>query len=250
VTAVLVVVVVVSTGIRSPNQRTISPITNEQGATAWVEVHAGTHALGVEMTVSFPNNRRMLSGYVEVDGKQHPVSFYPNDGTDNDVQPNPLPLAAGVSVTSSATLSPDCSTSAKPPVLVLRSHLDNGNISEDRFRSSNPREFAADVKDWCAIGGQATVSRADGPGDGVGDVRAKLLIVNLVTKPATVTSGAYDVGPSHWTAATVTIPPGANGTLVITATDSSCSAQENPWNAGHLKSNGQPLKVTNGTEWC
>jgi hypothetical protein len=202
------------------------------------------------MTVTFPDSRKMLSGFFEEADKQYPVSFYPGDGTDNDVQPNPLPLAAGVSVTSAATFSPDCSISAQPPDLVLRSQLDDGRISEDRFRSSNAKEFAEQVKDWCSIGVQATVSSASGPGDGIGDVRVKLLIVNPGTKPVTVTSDAFDSGPARWNAATITVSPGGKEIMVITATDSACGAQETPWSAGFLKSDGQPLTVTNGTEWC
>lgn len=152
----------------------------------------------------------------------------------------------------SATLSPDCSTTARPPELVVTSRLSNGNTRDDTFATSNPGKFASSFKDWCSTGVQATVSHSSGaaPDDPVGGVRVKLTIINPGTKPVTVTSDAYDSGQAHWNPAKVTVPPSAKRTLVITAIHSSCGARETPWRAGLLKSNGHSITVTNGTEWC
>jgi hypothetical protein len=250
--AALIGVVVVGAVLESPGRESLPSTRTKLGPSAPLFVHAGPYGFGIEMTVKFPDNRQLLSGIFQADGKTYPVFFY-NDKTDDGPQPHPFPLAAGESVIASATLTPDCSRKAQPPDLVVTSRLSNGTTREDTFGgASNSGKFASEFKAWCSLGVQASVSHAHGAaaGDPVQAVRVKLTIVNPGTKPVTVTSAAFDKGRAHWNPASVTVPPRGTRTLVITATHTSCGTQETPWNAGLLKSNGRAIKVNDGTQWC
>lgn len=241
--------VALGASVSPAGQRFLGPTAPGQADSAQLTATPGPWGFSVEMTVSFPDDRSLLSGVFQLDGRQYPVSFYPNDGTDNEVQPDPLPLAAGVTVSSSAKLAPHCPPqSAQPPVLVLTSRLGDGTVREDRFSTANPRRYAAAVQGWCSRGAQVTLSRASGGRSG--DVRVVLRIVNPGPKRVTVTSGAYNVAGAHWSPAAVTVPPGRVGTLVINAAHSSCGALETPWKAGLLKSNGIPVRLFDGDQWC
>jgi hypothetical protein len=252
-TAALIGVVAVAAGLASPDPdaETVAPTKTRSAPGVPLFAHAGPYGFLVEMTLSFPDNRQLLSGVYETGGKTFPVSFY-NDSTDDGPEPHPFPLAAGVPVTSSVHLTPDCAGPARPPELVVTSRLTDGSTREDTFSAAAAKTFAKEQKKWCATGVQASVSRSHGaaPGDPAGNVRVTLTIVNPGTKPVTVTSDAYDIGRAHWNPATVTVPPASERELVITATHSSCGARETPWRAGHLKSNRRPISVTNGSEWC
>ena len=250
--AALIGVVVVGAVLESPGRESLPSTRTKLEPSAPLFVHAGPYGFEIEMTVKFPDNRQLLPGAFQADGKTYPVFFY-NDKTDDGPQPKPFPLAAGELVVASATLTPDCSTKAQPPDLVVTSRLSNGMTREDTFAvGSNSGKFASEFKAWCAFGVQASVSRSRGaaPGDPVGNVRVALTIVNPGTKPVTVTSAALDRGAAHWNLAAVIVPPGAKRTLVITATHTTCGTQDTPWNAGLLRANGRAIKVSNGTEWC
>jgi hypothetical protein len=247
----LIAVVVLGAVLASPQHETLNSTRTERGQGLPLFVEPGPYGFYIEMTVRFPDNRQLLSGVFQTDGKTYPVFFY-NDSTDDGHPPHPFPLAAGVSVIGSATLTPDCSTKARPPELVVTSRLSNGNTREDTFAASNTEKFASSFKDWCSLGVQASVSSSSGAahGDPVQGVRVTLTIVNPGTTPVTVTSAAFDRGRAHWNPAAVIVPPGAKRTLVITASHTSCGTPDTPWSAGLLRGNGRAIKVTNGTEWC
>jgi hypothetical protein len=247
----LVAVVVTGAVLASPQREALTSTRTERGPSLPLFLHPGPYGFYIEMTLRFPDNRQLLSGAFQADGKTYPVFFY-NDSTDDGHPPHPFPLAAGVSVIGSATLTPDCSTKARPPKLVVTSRLSNGSTREDTFDTSNSGKFASSFKDWCALTVQASVSSSSGAahGDPLQVVRVTLTIVNPGTKPVTVTSAAFDRGRAHWNPAAVIVPPGAKRTLVITANHTSCGRQETPWSAGLLRGNGRAIKVTNGTEWC
>jgi hypothetical protein len=194
-----------------------------------------------EMTVDFPDNRQLQSGAFTLSGKTYPVSFYPNDGTDNDVQPSPLPLTAGVTVTASAKLSPDCAAPVRPPQLLVRSRTVDGSVREDSFGVSNPQHYQAALRGWCSTGVQVTVATSKVTPSG--DVEVGLRIVNPGTEPVTVTSDGYHVKGARWAPASITVPPAGTSTLTITATKASCGTPP-PWTTGNLKANGQQLKLT------
>jgi hypothetical protein len=248
----LIGVVVVGAVLESPGRQSLPSTKTKLGPSAPLFVHPGPYGFYIEMTVKFPDNRQLLPSVFQSDGKTYPVFFY-TDKTDDGAQPKPFPLAAGELVIASATLTPDCSTKAQPPDLVVTSRLGNGTTREDTFSAaSNPGTFASEFKAWCSFDVQASVTNASAaaPGDPVQGVRVKLTIVNPGTKPVTVTSAALDRGAAHWNLAAVIVPPGAQRTLVITATHTTCGTQDTPWNAGLLRANGRAITVSNGTEWC
>jgi hypothetical protein len=250
--AALIGVVVVGAVIESPGRESLPSTRTKLAPSAPLFVHAGPYGFYIEMTVRFPDSRRLLPSVFQVDGKTYPVFFY-NDNTDDGPQPKPFPLAAGESVIASATLTPDCSTKAQPPDLMVTSRLSNGTTREDTFAAaSSPGKFASAFKAWCSFGVQAGVLSSSGaaPGDPLQWVHVKLTIVNPGTKPATVTSAAFDRGRAHWNPAAVIVPSGATRTLVITATHTSCGTQDTPWNAGLLRANGRAITVADGTQWC
>jgi hypothetical protein len=72
----------------------------------------------------------------QLDGKSYQAELYPNDGTDNDVQPNPLHVVAGVTVMMSAKVVPNCLVASAPPLLVVRSHTGDGQERDDSFTPS------------------------------------------------------------------------------------------------------------------
>jgi hypothetical protein len=250
--AALIGGVVVGAALDSPGRESLPSTKTKLGPSAPLFVHPGPYGFYVEMTVKFADTRQLLASVFQADGKTYPVFFY-NDRTDDGPQPKPFPLAAGESVIASTTLTPDCSTKAQPPDLVVTSRLSNGTIHEDTFAvGSSSGEFAAAFKAWCSFGVQASVTSSSGAanGDPVQWVRVKLTIVNPGTKPVTVTSAELDRGRAHWNPAAVIVPPGAKRTLLITATHTSCGTQDTPWNAGLLRGNGRAIKVTDGTQWC
>jgi hypothetical protein len=237
-------VVAMAATVGLPGQRSLSPAGSGQDRTVPITSGGWPTGFSAEMTVEFPNNRNLLSGRFELNGKTYPVTFYPNDGTDNDVQPNPLPLEAGVTVTAQAQLAPDCDAKADPPDLHVRSRLDNGNVTTDRFTVSNPGKYAAAVAKWCTEGAQVTVEAFDS--NPAGGVKITLRIVNPGPDSVTITSDAYDIGITHWNLASVAVPAAATRTMIVTATHSGCNRQHVPWTDGHLTSNGTPIEIPQG----
>jgi hypothetical protein len=220
------------------------------GAQQNVTLHAGgtPYGFSVEMTVTFSDDRELQSGTFRLDGRSYPAEFYPDDGTDREVQPDPLPLDAGVSVMVSAKVRPDCARPPTPPELVIRSHPDSGAVRVDQFSPANAADYATAVKAWCASTVQATVAYSSISTTGA--VTVRLALVNPGARPVTVTSDAYTAGAIQWKEAAVAVPPTGSATLVVTATDGSCRRSQNPWTAGHLRANGRTIPVADGTEWC
>lgn len=183
---------------------------------AHVDDH-GVYGISVETEVRLPGDRVLLGGTLRMDGATGAVGFYRNDLPDSDAEPpKELPLPAGVPVLVSALLRPPCAAPAAEPrlELVIRSRR-AGHEVVDRLSPAAPAGAGAVVRRWCGAGVRLAQGEFENFVDG--RIRAQFEVSNPGPGPVTVAVARRTVDGATVYPASVTVPAGRHGNLVVHA---------------------------------
>ncbi|GAA4082297.1 hypothetical protein [Nocardioides kongjuensis] len=228
-----------------PRGRVTTPVAGAAPAAA--EASTSEYGVRVAITVGYAEDRVLDDVRLVWAGGSTSGSSYPVDvGYDSDHPPEPVPVAAGTQVLLEGTVLAPCPDTPSRVVFEVRS-TGAGGPRTDRHPVDDEDTLGPAFAAWCRR--SPTVWATGGSETPEGDYRVSVAVSNPGPETVRVESDAVDDGETSWRAAAVVVPAGTITSLTIRGHGPSQCATTPPWEDGHLRVDGRPVRPT-VDDWC
>lgn len=210
------------------------------------DYYADDHGVMVGIRVGYEEARTMVGARMLTGDESMDISLYPLDGTDPDVPPETIALAAGDQVLLEGMVLVPCRGDSEPPVFAVDSESD-GSTRTDHFAPANPVGYRRAVADTCDRPLTMHVTGSSATPDGEYELRVEF--VNPGPDAVTVTSERVDDGTSRWQETAVVVAPGSVEPMTITGHGPPNCGATPPWESGHVRAGDDVVRPEYGS-WC
>lgn len=244
--AVLAALALAACGTEPSTRSGTDPVTDDAQPAA-ARVHTSEYGVRVGIEVGFAEDRVLVDIRLTWAGGSTEASAYPLDvGYDSDHPPEPVPVAAGTHVLLEGTVLAPCPDTPSTLVFEARS-TGAGGPRTDHYLVDDADTLGPAFAAWCRR--SPTLWATGGSNTPDGDYRLTVALSNPGPEAVRLESAAVDDGDTSWRAAAVVAPAGTITSLTIRGHGPSRCAIAPPWEDGHLRLDGRPVRPA-VDDWC